>query len=263
MIYVIGGNGCLEDTFEKSIESCYQRSFTDLGSSTPWPPIFPSTGFGMMDVVPSNKFAEWTKIVLLYCDGVLFQGYNKNPYNHKGRDLFFRGSRIMRAHLKWIDQQYNFSAAKKIVLAGISAGGMATYMWIDYLRSIVNDPNKVYGIVDSGIFLDPEATIKFHEQAIPISSFYAKTSSNTVNNVQGGSSQNSNTTSSSNQRFINLAQITSAASLANSNGGGSGNLISAIEQLMKITNADERPPNKKCIDSLPNSTFDYKCLFSL
>ena len=109
----------------------------------------------MMDVTSSNKFKDWTKIVLLYCDGTLFQGYNKNAYSHKGKDLFFRGSKIMRAHLKWINEQYNFSTAKKIVLTGISAGGMATYLWIDYLRGIVNDPNKVYGIVDSGIFFEP------------------------------------------------------------------------------------------------------------
>ena len=64
----------------------------------------------------------------------------------------------MKAHLKWTDEQYNFSTAKKIVMTGISAGGMATYLWIDYLRGMVNDPNKVYGIVDSGIFFGPETT---------------------------------------------------------------------------------------------------------
>ena len=57
----------------------------------------------MMDPIPENKFAEWTKIVLIYCDGTLFQGVNNKAYNYKGKDLFFRGSKIMRSHLKWID----------------------------------------------------------------------------------------------------------------------------------------------------------------
>ena len=61
----------------------------------------------------------------------------------------------MRAHLKWIDEQYNFSKAKKIVLAGLDGGGIATYLWIDYLRGMVNDPNKVYGIIDSSIYFGP------------------------------------------------------------------------------------------------------------
>ena len=57
----------------------------------------------MMDPIPENKFAEWTKIVLIYCDGTLFQGVNNKAYNYKGKDLYFRGSKIMRSHLKWID----------------------------------------------------------------------------------------------------------------------------------------------------------------
>lgn len=32
---------------------------------------------------------------------------------------------------------------------------MATYLWVDYVRTLVANPKAVYGIVDSGIFYDP------------------------------------------------------------------------------------------------------------
>ena len=49
-----------------------------------------------------NKFATWTKVIITGCDGVVFQGYNKNVYEHKGANIYFRGSVIMRAHFKWM-----------------------------------------------------------------------------------------------------------------------------------------------------------------
>ena len=126
-----------------------------LGSSLPLPETYDSSQFGILAVNSNNKFAEWTKIILPYCDGALFQGYTKKPINHKGRDLYFRGSSIMRGHFKWIDQQYGLDKANRIVMTGSSAGGMAVTLWIDYLRSLLKNPNKLSGIVDTGIFLDP------------------------------------------------------------------------------------------------------------
>ena len=37
---------------------------------------------------------------------------------------------------------------------------MAVSLWIDYLRDMFTDPSKLYGIVDSGIFLGPEDLFK-------------------------------------------------------------------------------------------------------
>lgn len=52
--------------------------------------------------------------------------------------------------------------AKRFVITGESAGGLATYTWVDYLSEKLKkiNPNMtVYGIPDSGIFLDyPNAT---------------------------------------------------------------------------------------------------------
>ena len=43
--------------------------------------------------------------------------------------------------------------ASKIMLTGGSAGGIASFVWSNYLQSIVIDPSVVYTVPDSGIFL--------------------------------------------------------------------------------------------------------------
>ena len=61
----------------------------------------------------------------------------------------------MRAHFKWINQKYSLNSASKIVLAGSQSGGIGTFLWVDYLRGLVSNPDKVYGIVDSGLIMGP------------------------------------------------------------------------------------------------------------
>ena len=92
--------------------------------------------------------------MILYCDGVFLQGNNKQAVEFQGSKLYFRGAVNMRAHLKWINEEYNFAAASKIVFAGSSAGGFGVYLWTDYLRNMVEKPEKVYSIVDGAMFLD-------------------------------------------------------------------------------------------------------------
>jgi enterochelin esterase-like enzyme len=47
---------------------------------------------------------------------------------------------ITRSHLKYIDTKYNFAQAKKVVLTGSSAGGMASYIWADYIKTLLTNP---------------------------------------------------------------------------------------------------------------------------
>lgn len=82
--------------------------------------------------------SEWIKIFIPYCDGSLLQGYRKEPIVYKSTSLYFRGSKIIQSHLKYIDQKYNLNSKKKIVFSGFSAGGIAVTMWNDYLRGMLN-----------------------------------------------------------------------------------------------------------------------------
>ena len=68
--------------------------------------------------------------------------------------MYFRGGRIVRSHFKWLIDQYGLDKASKIMLTGGSAGGIAAFMWGNYLQEQVKNPNSVYVVPDSGIFVD-------------------------------------------------------------------------------------------------------------
>jgi O-palmitoleoyl-L-serine hydrolase len=84
-----------------------------------------------------NIFASWTKAVLLYCDGAFHQGNAKDPIKYKDTQLYFRGGVNTRAHFKFMDSKFPFSSAKRVVLTGSSAGGMATFIWADYVKTLL------------------------------------------------------------------------------------------------------------------------------
>jgi dienelactone hydrolase len=54
-----------------------------------------------------------------------------------------------------MNSRYPFQKAEKIVLTGSSAGGMATFIWADYVKAMVGANTQFYSIPDSGIFLNP------------------------------------------------------------------------------------------------------------
>ena len=95
----------------------------------------------------------------MYCDGSFHQGNNKNPIRYKDRDLYFRGAVNTRSHFSWAHKMYNLTKADKIIVSGSSAGGIATFLWVDYVRTLVPNPEKVYGVSDSGIFYNPAVNI--------------------------------------------------------------------------------------------------------
>ncbi len=128
--------------------------------------------YGILDSsVITNRFSAWTKIVILGCDGGAFQGNNVNPVKHNGSTLYFRGSVNMRTAFKWADQKYNLNQADKIVLAGPQTGGVGVYIWIDYLKGLVTNPNKVYAISDSSIYMKPEESDGLVKQSASVLNF--------------------------------------------------------------------------------------------
>ena len=111
---------------------------------------------GILSNDPSrNVFANWTKAVFMYSDGAFHQGNAKDPIRYKDSQLYFRGAVNTRAHLKYIDNIFKFAEAKKVVLSGSSAGGMATFIWTDYVQTLLGKNTEYYPIPDSSIFLNP------------------------------------------------------------------------------------------------------------
>jgi fructose-1-phosphate kinase PfkB-like protein len=74
------------------------------------------------------------------------------PY--RDAQLYFRGSLITRAHLKWIDQKYtNFKAAEQVVVTGSAAGGVAAYLWSEYIAKLVKNGQSVVQCISDSAFL--------------------------------------------------------------------------------------------------------------
>lgn len=48
VIYFQGGGFCGSSTLDSTLQACYQRSSTDLGSSNPLPKTFDARGFGIL-----------------------------------------------------------------------------------------------------------------------------------------------------------------------------------------------------------------------
>ena len=101
-----------------------------------------------------SKFASWTKVIIMYCDGSLHQGNNANSIRYKDSELFFRGAVNTRSHLKYLLTNYNLASAESVVLTGSSTGGIATALWTNYVRSLLNDPNIMVSIPDSAVFIN-------------------------------------------------------------------------------------------------------------
>lgn len=101
-----------------------------------------------------SAFAGWSKFIFAYCDGSFHQGNRNNVVNYKDSKLYLRGSRITRAHLKYISQKYNLAKASSVVISGVSAGGMASYMWTNHIQSLLPNPTIVSTIIDSGVFIN-------------------------------------------------------------------------------------------------------------
>ena len=77
LIHFKGGGFCGGLTLDQTIQSCYQRSFTDLGSSTNYPEEKNFDKSGSLSPLPEINpvFYDWTKIYIPYCDGSTHQGY--------------------------------------------------------------------------------------------------------------------------------------------------------------------------------------------
>lgn len=90
---------------------------------------------------------------MAYCDGGFFLGHRNSPINYKGTTLYFRGERILRANLKFIEEKYSLSKATKLIWTGSSAGAIAAYSWAGYIRDLLRNTAIQY-IIDSGILLD-------------------------------------------------------------------------------------------------------------
>ena len=188
-----GGGFCV------SYADCVARSKTSYGSTLPtvpdpwedtvnltaWQPVF------TLDAAANPLMADWNHVLLAYCDGAYFNGdlsdainvtttTTANGNNNHGdatadnstttntTTLFFAGRHILDAVLDDLALRHGMSNATDVVLGGCSAGGIATYMHLDYVARRLTTtkaptaaaaaataaPPRVVGLADSGFYAD-------------------------------------------------------------------------------------------------------------
>ena len=154
-----GGGFCGVDGND-FLDSCLQRSNMFLGSSISWGSngsIVNSTmGAGYFSSMQeyNPNFWNWNKIYIRYCDGSNHQGYVKDPIDHNGTKLWFRGFNNTFGVLQYARQNLGLFDAEEIIISGGSAGGQATYVWAPFLQDFFPKRIRLMGIADAGLFLD-------------------------------------------------------------------------------------------------------------
>ncbi len=97
-------------------------------------------------------FYDWTKIYAIYCDGAEYFGSRPEPIPYKDKKLYFRGTNNVLEQIKYMEDKFDIFKKNKIVVTGVSAGGIATYLYANFFES-KSITSKVYIIPDSGLFL--------------------------------------------------------------------------------------------------------------
>ena len=69
ILHLEGGGWC-NDT-----QTCYNRSFTYLGSSKSWPKTAALPGFLSDNSTVNPDFYNWNIVYVMYCDGASFASY--------------------------------------------------------------------------------------------------------------------------------------------------------------------------------------------
>ncbi|KAL2550480.1 Pectin acetylesterase 9 [Forsythia ovata] len=140
-----GGGWC------NDIKSCLDRAQTRRGSTRYMSKVEVFSGILSNNASLNPDFYNWNRVKLRYCDGASFAGDAK--FDNGTSLLYFRGQRIWQAILLDLLPK-GLGQAKKALLSGCSAGGLATFLHCDNFTSYLPKNASVKCLSDAGFFLD-------------------------------------------------------------------------------------------------------------
>jgi len=139
MIHLQGGGWCYDEP------TCYNRSAFLGGSSILALPNRTGVELGLDGMMSDNctvnpTFCNVNLVMAWYCDGASFAGNREEPVVYtdpKGvkHNLLFRGRRILEAVVDTLVEEYDLGKAKRVLLGGDSAGGMAAYLHANFVQA--------------------------------------------------------------------------------------------------------------------------------
>ena len=151
-----GGGWCYDEG------SCLGRSGNHLlGSSNFLPKDGGAMGLangGLLSDSPqiNPDFWNWTKVFVIYCDGVSFTGDRAEPLVDpaSGKKAWLRGKANLEAVFAELNASHGLTQAKRVIVSGNSAGGLTVYTHLDRIRSMITSAANLLGFPDGGFFLD-------------------------------------------------------------------------------------------------------------
>uniref|UniRef100_A0A6B2L8H8 Pectin acetylesterase n=1 Tax=Arcella intermedia TaxID=1963864 RepID=A0A6B2L8H8_9EUKA len=162
VIHQQGGAWCT------SLDDCYNRSLSRLGSSQPkygWQAIMDFAtvpgcqnarwcgGLFLNDPGKNHLTYDWNAVFIVYCDGGSQIGNNQSVTMYQNHRLYFDGHRILQAIIENLVLTQELDEATDIIVGGDSAGGLSTFLHLDeWARRFPSA--RVTGVPDSGFFMD-------------------------------------------------------------------------------------------------------------
>lgn len=117
VIYFEGGGWCSGHDNTSVLESCYDRSSTDLGSSKNWPLQDSSYDYVFRaDPAQDQFFSNWNRFIIKYCDGGRHQSYQDKPIVVNGKKLFFRGRMNVFSILNFVEKMAPVELSSEFVV---------------------------------------------------------------------------------------------------------------------------------------------------
>jgi hypothetical protein len=146
VLFMEGGGWCFSES------DCLGRSKSGLGSSKGYKPTKRDLG-GIMSMLPEQNpgFSGWTKVFLRYCDGSSFSG---NAAEASAHNLWYRGRPNLNAVIEELTTSHGLGSATDVILSGGSAGGLAVYLQLDHLATLLPSSTRLTGFPDAGYFAD-------------------------------------------------------------------------------------------------------------
>ncbi len=149
LLVLQGGGAC------ETEEICLERMETDPELYTSDPALHPETldpgGIFSRDPSLNPRLADATHVFLRYCSSDWWTG-DLGPTEANG-GLAFRGHRILMAVLDTLEREHGLAAAREVLLAGMSAGGIGMSLNLDAVADELPQA-RVWGLQDAGIALD-------------------------------------------------------------------------------------------------------------
>nr|GME20473.1 pectin acetylesterase 8-like [Ipomoea batatas] len=111
----------------------------------------------------SENWLVFLQVMIRYCDGSSFTGNSQKKQN--GTKLYFRGAKIYKSTINEMKMR-GLKSAKKALLVGESAGGVATTIHCDRFRDLFSSSAHVKCLSDAGFFFPAKKHNLGHKNAL-------------------------------------------------------------------------------------------------